>query len=104
AHAYKRRERPLCLCLNPGIPMYIARNGDNGYVLKRMPNSSQSHHPDCDSFEIPAELSGRGAVEQKAISEDQETGLTNLKLDFSLTKMAVNRSISKADTKEHSVV
>lgn len=102
--AYKSRERPLCLCMNPGIPMYIARTGDNSYVLKRMPNSGQQHHPDCDSYEIPAELSGRGEVENKAISEDQETGLTNLKLDFSLTKLSVNRTINKGETKEPAAV
>ena len=102
--AYKSRERPLCLCMSPGIPMYIARTGDNSYVLKRMPNSGQQHHPDCDSYEIPAELSGRGEVENKAISEDQETGLTNLKLDFSLTKLSVNRTIRKGETKEPAAV
>ncbi|MCG8612057.1 MAG: DUF1173 domain-containing protein [Pseudomonadales bacterium] len=102
--AYKSRERPLCLCMSPGIPMYIARTSDNSYALKRMPNSGQHHHPDCDSYEIPGELSGRGEVENKAISEDQETGLTNLKLDFSLTKLSVNRTISKDETKEPAAV
>lgn len=104
ASSYKSRERPLCLCMNPGIPMYIARTGDNSYVLKRMPNSGQDHHSDCDSYEIPAELSGRGAVENKAISEDQETGITTLKLDFSLTKLSVNRTITNGETKEPSAV
>ena len=104
ADAYKNKERPLCLCIGSGIPMYIARNGDNGYILKRMPNSGQTHHPDCESYEIPAELSGRGAVEDKAISEDQDTGLTNLKLDFSLSKISVNRSIAKGEAKETTAV
>ena len=104
ASAYKSRERPLCLCSVPGVPMYIARTGDNSYVLKRMPNSGQQHHTDCDSYEIPAELSGRGAVENKAISEDQETGITNLKLDFTLSKVSLNRTISKGETKEPTAV
>ena len=104
ASAYKSRERPLCLCSSPGISMYIARTGDNSYVLKRMPNSGQQHHPDCESYEIPAELSGRGAVENKAISEDQETGLTNLKLDFTLSKVSLNRTINKGEGKEPSAV
>ncbi|WP_444928320.1 DUF1173 family protein (plasmid) [Microbulbifer sp. TRSA002] len=104
ASTYKSQERPLCLCSSPGFPMYIARTSDNSYVLKRMPNSGQQHHPDCESYEIPTELSGRGAVENKAISEDQETGLTNLKLDFSLSKVSLNRTINKGETKEPTVV
>lgn len=98
ASAYHSKNRPLCLCTSPGIKMYIARSNENNYIIKRMPGSGQTHHPDCDSFEIPAELSGRGEVENKAISEDQETGLTNLKLDFSLSKMTINRSIAKGET------
>jgi hypothetical protein len=104
AQAYKGKERPLCLCSSPGIPMYIARNGDHNYIIKRMPNSAQSHHPDCDSFEIPAELSGRGQLEHKAITEDQDSGLTNLKLDFSLTKVSVNRTVGKGESKEPGAV
>jgi len=104
ARAYDTKERPLCLCMRPGIPMYITRKSDNNYIVKRMPNSGQQHHPDCDSYEIPTELSGRGDIENKAISEDQETGLTSLKLDFSLTKTSVNRAVSKGDATESTAV
>ena len=30
--------RPLCLCRSPGVPMYVARIGDQ-FVVKRMPLS-----------------------------------------------------------------
>lgn len=104
ASAYKTNERPLCLCMTPGIPMYIARIHDDTFVIKRMPNSGQTHHPDCESYEIPPELSGRGEVDHKAISEDHSTGLTSLKLDFSLSKVAVNRAAPQGKSKDTSVV
>ena len=65
--------------------MYIARSGDH-YIIKRMPNSGSQHHVECDSYEPPAELSGLGEVSGSAIQEDIESGLTALKLDFSLSK------------------
>ena len=104
AGSYKGSERPLCLCMTPGIPMYIARVQEETYALKRMPNSGQIHHPDCDSYEIPPELSGRGEVDDKAISEDHASGITNLKLDFALSKVAVNRAGPKGDSQEATVV
>lgn len=104
AQAYKSRQRPLCLCQTPGVPMYIARIGEQQFVIKRMPNTGNMHHPDCESFEIPPELSGRGELENKAISEDQESGITNLKLDFSLTKQSINRGIPKGESKEQGTV
>jgi len=102
--AYKTKKRPLCLCSDNGIEMYIAKSGDSNYILKRLPYSAQRHHPDCDSFEIPAELSGREDVQQKAISEDEATGLTSLKFDFSLSKMAINSSMNKGEPKEKTAV
>jgi hypothetical protein len=53
-----------------------------------MPNSGGDHAPACDSYEPPPELSGLGQVMGTAIQEDPEEGLTALKLDFSLTKVA----------------
>ena len=101
--AYKIKERPRCLCKDSGVEMYIAKSGDN-YILKRLPYSGQNHQPDCDSFEIPAELSGREAVLQKAIAEDEDTGLTSLKLDFSLSKISVNSAASKGEATEKMAV
>ena len=90
--AYNQKIRPNCLCKTPGLPMYICRTHENQFLIKRMPNSGHLHHPDCESYEIPSELSGRGEVENKAISEDHESGLTSLKLDFSLSKQSSNKA------------
>lgn len=87
ATIYPQKERPLCLCREPGVPMYIARIADL-YVIKRMPDSGMSHAPHCDSYEPPPELSGLGDVMGHAIKEDEGSGLTALKLDFALSKTA----------------
>ena len=44
ASAYDSKERPLCLCREPGIAMYIARMGDQ-LLIKRMPLSGGDHDP-----------------------------------------------------------
>jgi len=83
--------RPRCLCRrsepgherDEGIPMYISRLG-NTYLCKRMPNSAQEHTAECDSYELPPEMTGYGAVLGTAIQEGSD-GITTLKLDFSLT-------------------
>lgn len=91
ARAYKNKQRPLCACKSPGVEMYIASlKGE--YILKRMPNTGSKHHPECPSFEIPAELSGRGQLDDKSIQEDLETGLTKLKLDFALSTNSAERA------------
>jgi len=87
AAAHTAKERPLCLCMDPGIPMYVASLA-NRHLIKRMPNTGNQHSPDCESFEPPIELSGLGEVSGTAIVEDADTGATSLKLDFSLTKTA----------------
>ncbi len=94
AEQHRAGVRPLCLCTPDGVMMYIARTGDN-YSLKRMPGSGKQHHADCPSFEMPEELSGRGKL-QASITEDAESGLTTLKLDFSLTKREGGRAPSAA--------
>lgn len=90
--AYAEKSRPLCLCKSDGVPMYIAKLGPNEFLIKRMPNTGNQHHIDCESYEIPSELSGRGELDEKAVQEDESTGLTSLKLDFSLSKMSTSRS------------
>lgn len=86
AKAYgNHQERPLCLCKSAGIPMYIAKVGQQ-YIIKRMPNTAEQHHVSCDSYEAPAELSGLGQVTGTAIQENTEDGTTALKFGFSLSK------------------
>jgi hypothetical protein len=83
--AYARKERPLCLCRDPGCAMYIAQIGDS-YVIKRLPLSGGAHDPSCESYESPFELSGLGALMGSAIQLDAQSGMAALKLDFSLSK------------------
>ena len=64
------RERPLCLCRRPGVPMYVARV-DSAVILKRMPLTGPHHDPTCDSYEPPPELSSRDEV-LGAIAEDAD--------------------------------
>jgi hypothetical protein len=85
AAVHGSKSRPRCLCIGAGVEMYIARI-QGKYVIKRMPDSGGSHHPSCDSYEPPAELSGLGQVMGTAIQESPDTGITALKFDFSLSK------------------
>jgi hypothetical protein len=84
--AHAARQRPLCLCVDGGAEMYVARLG-NGYIVKRMPETGSRHATNCPSYELPPELSGLGHMLGTAISEDPATGITTLKLDFPLLKM-----------------
>lgn len=84
--AYERKERPGCLCRPQQPPeMYIALY-DGNYIIKRMPETGQSHHPSCEHFEAPPGLSGRGELIGKAIKEDTETGRRSFSFAFSLSK------------------
>src|SRR3546814_739966 len=85
AAVYRGKDRPRCLCRQPGVEMYVARI-QGKHILKRMPNTGSDHNPGCDSYEPPAELSGLGEVMGAAIHEDPDQNVTALKLDFSLSK------------------
>ncbi|WP_457324207.1 DUF1173 family protein [Roseateles sp. P5_E11] len=84
AQAYAARRRPRCLCRPEGVEMYVAKLGD-GYIVKRMPETGSQHAPGCPSYEGSTEASGRGLMLGLAIREDPGTGLTALRLDFSLS-------------------
>ncbi|CDN57708.1 Conserved predicted protein (plasmid) [Neorhizobium galegae bv. officinalis bv. officinalis str. HAMBI 1141] len=99
--AYREKVRPLCLCCQPPVPMYVADIGDQ-LVIKRMPLSGGKHDPACPSYEPPYELSGLGPLMGRAIKFDPTAGTASLKLDFSLSKRgAVARSdgsVASADS------
>lgn len=84
--AHAARLRPKCLCLATGVDMYVARLGDT-FIVKRMPNTGSSHAPGCPSYEPPAESSGLGQLLGTAIQENPATGVTMLKLGFSMLKL-----------------
>lgn len=100
--AYNDKIRPLCLCVSPGVPMYIARVNGNE-IVKRMPNTGQHHKMNCDHYEPPPEISGIGQVLGAAITEDVDSGVTNLKLDFSLKKTGTRQIANAAGEEKDSV-
>jgi hypothetical protein len=102
ASIYGTTTRPLCLCKNGGIEMYIAKL-NNKYILKRMPNTGSSHAINCESYEPPAELSGRGEVIDSAVQTDAAEGITNLKLDFALTRTGSRTAPVSSNTEHDSV-
>ncbi len=77
--------RPLCLCRQPGVPMYVATIGEQ-LLVKRMPLTGGDHDPQCPSYEPPYELSGLGPLIGKSILLNGIDGTAALKIDFSLTK------------------
>lgn len=85
--AHEARIRPVCLCMTPGVEMYIARFNER-YLIKRMPGTSRQHAIECDSYDPPPELSGFGEVEGSAIREDVESGEVTLRFAFALSKGA----------------
>ncbi len=78
------------MCVIDGVEMYVARlaGTNEGFVVKRMPNTGSHHAPDCLHYEPPPESSGLGQLLGSAITEDPDTGETTLKLDFSMSKIA----------------
>jgi hypothetical protein len=51
-----------------------------------MPDTGDQHAPSCPHFEVAADASGLRSLVGTAIREDPVTGLTALKLDFSLSR------------------
>lgn len=100
--AYEQRLRPMCMCKDPSVPMYIARFEDQ-YLIKRMPLSGRDHDFACPSYEPPYELSGLGPLIGNAIQIDAN-GRANLKLDFSLTKRGPRAAPgAQAESPEHGI-
>ena len=90
AAARAARQRPLCLCQDAGVPMYIAAAGHD-LIIKRMPGTAAAHDHRCRSWLPPSELSGYGAVADRSIVDNPADGTTTLRLGFSLSKSG-NRS------------
>lgn len=98
ARAHAEKIRPICLCNNKHLELYIA-NINDGYFVKRMPDTGELHDADCDHFELDPMLSGRGAFESGAIVHDQDTNTTMLKLGFSLSqKIGGSVTVDREDT------
>lgn len=82
AAAYAEHARPRCECSPTRPPMYLARIGGQ-YAVKRLPNTGHQHHPDCESWCPPEQLSGLAPMIGHAI-QTGPTG-TALRLGFSLS-------------------
>jgi hypothetical protein len=85
--AYARRERPLCLCKAPGLPVYIAKLS-GAYVLKRMPGTGCEHALLCPHHEKSGAVRAAKPPPASAIWEDPQTGNVHLRIGFSLSKRA----------------
>ncbi len=102
--AYAAKIRPTCLCKHSGdgARMYIAKVRD-AHFIKRMPLTGAFHAPHCEHYEPPPELSGLGQVSGSAIREESDTNITNLSLDFALTKGRARPVGAGDDVKTESV-
>ena len=105
ADAHAAHRRPRCMCLVDGVEMDVARlaGANEGFIVKRMPNTGSHHAPDCPSYEPPPECSGLGQVLGSAIIENPATGETTLKLDVSMSKIAGRSAMPTAGGDSDSV-
>ena len=83
ARVYDTPARPLCLCVDGGVEMYVSKFRD--FVIKRMPESGTEHAPTCPSYELPPSESGIGKLLGEAIIDRGPQGV-ELRLDFPLTR------------------
>lgn len=85
ARAHAMQLRPRCMCQPSGVETYVAKiNGS--YVVKRMPETGNQHAESCPHFEPSADANGFGPLLGTAIREDPATGLTALRVDFSMSR------------------
>ena len=97
AEIYAHRFRPLCMCREKGVPMYVAKVAGQ-YLVKRMPLSALSHSGACSSYEAPDELGGLGQLRGRAIQENPDDGLTVLNLGFPFVKGAFRKAPTPSET------
>jgi hypothetical protein len=76
-----RGHYPRCLCIEPGLPLYIAHR--RTYYLARLPNTGPQHSALCPSYEPERSLCGWGMYSQKALQEDLD-GHLSIKLGVPL--------------------
>ena len=84
ARLYGSTERPRCMCVPGGVEMYIAKHAE--YVVKRMPDTGNQHHPTCPSFEPEPGMSGLGELLGEAIIEHSPDQV-EVRTDFPISRM-----------------
>jgi hypothetical protein len=76
-------ERPRCLCVQGGVEMYVAKH--RLFLVKRMPDSAQRHHPSCPSYEPEVAQSGLGELIGDSVIEHAPDAI-ELRVDFPFTR------------------
>jgi hypothetical protein len=92
--AYASGVQPRCLCRHGGVPMYIARYQQ--FVVKRLPETGDQHHPTCPAYEQPPGQSGLGEVLGEAIIE-RAADRVEVRLEFPLTRR-IGRPVIPGET------
>lgn len=100
ALVYDTPERPRCLCVPGGVEMYVALHRQ--FVVKRMPESGSTHHPECPSYEPELQQSGLGELVGEAVLES-EPGRVELRVDFPWTRVT-GRGVPRGEPQEVSEV
>lgn len=94
AAIHETAERPRCMCVAGGVPMYVAKH--RLFVIKRMPESGPSHHPTCPSFEPDAGTSGLGELIGESVIENSPDAV-ELRVNFPFSHVP-GRAVSRANT------
>jgi hypothetical protein len=84
ARIYDSAERPRCMCILGGVEMYVAKH--HQFVVKRMPDTGNKHHPTCPSFEPELGTSGLGELMGEAIIEHSPESV-EVRLNFPLARV-----------------
>ncbi|KQP23350.1 DUF1173 family protein [Pseudorhodoferax sp. Leaf267] len=85
ARAHAAGERPRCLCMAGGVEMYIARH--ERFLVKRMPQTGDQHHPACPSYAPDGACSGLGRLVGDAVL-DTGPDRVALRVDFPWARLA----------------
>ena len=84
ARIYDTPERPRCMCKPGGVEMYVAKFAQ--FVVKRMPDSGNQHHPTCPSYEPEWGHSGLGDLMGEAVIEHSPESI-EVRVAFPLSRI-----------------
>ena len=84
AQVYDTPERPRCMCVPGGVPMYVAKHRQ--YVVKRMPDTGSKHHPSCQAYEPETGTSGLSELMGETVIEHTPEQL-EVRVDFPFSRV-----------------
>ena len=96
AGVYETAERPRCMCVSGGVPMYVAKHRE--YVVRRMPDTGPQHHPTCYAYEPECGTSGLGELRGEAVIEHTPEKI-EVRVDFPLARVP-GRALPKGEPTE----